>query len=152
MRGQEGVSLVETLIGILIVVIASIGTLAYFSSALGNVGRQSNRRAALERARERLEQLMAVDVNTIKPAIVITSPPTPNAQPVRWVSCTGATCGPALSSDPDNKVDVDDLANQPLASTIQWRDDPSAGTTGVPDVLELGVKVWLLPGPDDNFH
>ena len=59
MRGRSGVSLVEILIGILIVVIASIGTLSYFSSVLGNVGRQSNRRAAIERARERLEQLMA---------------------------------------------------------------------------------------------
>ena len=154
MRGRQGVSLVEILIGLIIVVVASIATLTYFSSALGNVGRQSNRRAALERARERLEQLMAVNVDTIKPGIVL---PASDPQPLQWVTCVGAACGPALPSDPNETVNVEDLqgAQAPRhESTIQWKDDPSAGTTDVPDVLELGVKVWFFPNStvDDDFH
>ena len=154
MRGRKGVSLVEVLIGLIIVVVASLATLTYFSSALGNVGRQSNRRAALERARERLEQLMAVNVDTIKPTIDSTLPP--DGQPVLWVSCAGATCS-QQASNPNETIDVEDLqgAQAPqLESTVQWKDDPAAGTTDVPDVLELGVKVWFFPAStvDDDFH
>lgn len=149
---RRGVSLVEILIGLIIVVVASLATLTYFSSALGNVGRQSNRRAALERARERLERLMEVDVNSIQPVVIAALPQ--NAQPVRWVKCVGATCGPELlSPDPTDQVNVDDLTGQTIESTIQWKDDPSA-LTSTPDVLELVVKVWFVPGPliEDDFH
>lgn len=153
MRWRDGVSLIEVLIGMIIVIVASIATLTYFSSVLGNVGRQGNRRAALERARERLEQLMAVNVDTIKPGIVL---PASDPQPLQWVQCVGAACGPALPSDPNETINVEDLqgAQAPrLESTIQWKDDPSAGTS-TPDVLEFGVKVWFFPGStvDDDFH
>ena len=56
---RRGASLIEVLVAIIIIVIASVGTLAYFAYGLGNVGKTGNRRAALERSRERLEQLMA---------------------------------------------------------------------------------------------
>ena len=149
---QRGVSLIEVLIGILIVVIASIGTLTYFGYGLGGIGKQSNRRAALERARERLEQIMAVDVDTIKPPVDATQPL--NNQPLRWVSCIGATCA-WVTANPNQTVPVNNLAtNQPIQATVQWKDDPSAGTTTTPDALELGVKVWFTPGStvDDEFH
>lgn len=148
-RRKRGASLIEILIGMLIIVVASMGTLTYY--ALGNVGRQGNRRAALEQARQRLEQLLEVNVDTIKPAIDPSQPP--NNQPVRWVSCSASSCGSALASNPNDTVTVDDLPNQPLVSTVQWKDDPAAGTP-TPDVLELGVKVWFVPGStdDDNVH
>jgi len=154
MCGRKGVSLVEILIGLIIVVVASIATLTYFSSALGGVGRQSNRRAALERARERLEQLLQVDPDSIKPTIDSALPP--NGQPVLWVSCAGATCSKEISN-PNETIDVEDLQGPQaprLESTVQWKDDPAAGTTDVPDVLELGVKVWFFPNStvDDDFH
>ena len=147
MRGCRGVSLIEILIGIIIVVIASIGTLTYFSSALGNVGRQSNRRAALERARERLEQLVAVNVTTIKPT---------DAQ-LYFVKCnTTGACGPVtLAADPTDTVLVDELAGQPVRSTVQCIHDAAAGTpAGTCDVLELSAKVWFMPGStvDDDFN
>jgi type II secretory pathway pseudopilin PulG len=145
---QRGVSLVEVLIGILIVVIASIGTLTYFAYGLGGIGKQGNRRAALERARERLEQLMAANIDNIKPPA--------GDENVYWVSCDGAcTRGGVVGVDgnPSNPVSVDDLPSQPIEATVQWKNDPSAGTDTL-DTLELGVKVWFMPNStvDDDFH
>ena len=67
LRWRSGGSLIEVLLGILIVVLASIGTLSYFAYAFGSVNKQGNHRAALERARERLEELLEVDVAQIQP-------------------------------------------------------------------------------------
>ena len=148
MRGRKGVSLIEILIGMLIVVIASIATLTYFSSALGNVGRQSNRRAALERARQRLEELMAANVDTI----------TPTDDLVHFVKCNAAgACGPlTLVPDSTDTVTVEDLSQPQLVqSTVRCQDDPSAGTpSSTCDVLELSAKVWFRPGSavDDDFN
>lgn len=146
MCGRNGVSLIEVLIGLIIVVIASIATLTYFSSALGNVGKQSNRRAALERARQRLEQLMAVDVDAIKPV----------DNQTYFVTCDAVgNCGPVTLGNPNETVPVEDIPPQPIESTIQCQDDPSAGTPNSPcDVLELSAKVWFMPGStiDDDFN
>jgi hypothetical protein len=149
---HKGVSLVEVLIGLLIVILASIASLIYFAYARGGVGKEGNRRAALERARERLEQMMEAPSSAMKPPVDGALPP--NNQPLFWVDCTGGSCGWA-NADPGEIVDVDDLAGQRLEATVQWKDDPAAGTAGTPDVLELGVKVWFIPGagvPDTNFH
>ena len=139
MCGRKGVSLVEVLIGLLIVVIASIATLRYFAYGLGSVNKQGNRRAALERARERLEQLMAVSSTTIKPT---------DTQ-LYFVKCNAVgVCGPlALAADPTDTVLVDDLSGQPIRSTVQCVHDSVAGTpAGTCDVLELSARVWFIPG------
>jgi|GEM_PF-1761258 len=155
MLNRRGVSLIEVLIGILIVTIASIGTLMYFAYAKGNIGKTGNRRAALERARQRLEQLMATNVDTIKP---------PADGQMYALTCTGNPCTWAISGPvtentlvPEPTV-VDDLPSQ-IATTVQWRDDPAAGT-GVPpnpvifDTLELAVRVWFTPdfNAQDDFN
>jgi len=142
------VSLVEILIGLLIVIVASIATLTYFSSALGGVGRQSNRRAALERARQRLEQLMETTPGLITPA---------DNNP-RWVTCAGSPCSWTLATAapiPAEQVDVEDIGLQPMETTVQCIHDVAAGTPAdTCDVLELGAKVWFIPGSvtDDDFH
>ena len=144
-RHQRGVSLIEILIGIVIIVVASIGSLTYFSSALGNVNKQGNRRAALERARERLEQLMAVNVGTIKPDPIDFNQHT--------VTCSAGTC--ALSNTPET-IPVNNLSGQqPLLSTVRCIHDAAAGTqAGTCDVLELSAKVWFMPGSttDNDFN
>ena len=148
-KQQTGVSLIEVLIGLIIVVVASIATLTYFSSALGNVNKTGNRRAALEQARQRLEQLMAVNVGTIKP-----NPPL-LVGTAYFVSCNNAgTCGPPAAVDPNDTVTVDDLNGQKLQSTVACIHDPAAGTPiGTCDVLELSAKVWFIPGStaDNDF-
>ena len=144
-KNRRGVSLIEILIGILIIVIASIGTLSYFSVSVGNVGRQSNRRAALERARQRLEELLETNSNLINPSVVdgIAHP----------VICDGA--GNCQLNNAAETISVDDLPSQTLVSTVECKHDGAAGTPGgTCDVLELSAKVWFIPGPtvEDDFH
>ena len=67
LRRSQGATLIEVLISMLIIVIASIATLQYFGPTKGYIGKSGNRRAALERARERLEQLMAAPQVTLPP-------------------------------------------------------------------------------------
>ena len=145
-RGMRGVSLIEILVGILIVTVASIAALSYFSYGMGGIGRQGNRRAALERARERLEQLMAANVTDLEPS---------DQQPW-WITCNGSPCVwalvPVQATEP---VPVDDLPAQQMETTVQWQDDPAAQTDeSTRDVLELGVKVWFTSnvGSDDDFN
>jgi len=145
MRNIRGASLIEILLGLLIVTIACLATLRYFAYAKGNIGIQGNRRAALERARERLEQLMAGSV----------TPMTPPQDGVAYpVTCAGTACTWSAAVVAET-VSVDDLPSQPIRSTVQWVDDPSAGTgTGTLDTLALGVKVWFTANTavDDDFN
>ena len=147
---RYGVSLIEILIGLIIVVVASIATLTYFSSALGGVGKTGNRRAALERSRQRLEVLVQADLSVIAPPSLLVG------QGPRFISCNAAgVCSGPLTADPNNTVDVDDLVAQNLQSTIECKHDAAAGTPdGTCDVLELSAKVWFIPGStdDDDFH
>ena len=115
----------------IIVVIASVGTLTYFAYGMGNVGKSGNRRAALERARERLEQLMAINAALIKPSDFV----------VHTVICGATTCSVLNAAE---TVPVDNLPLQKLVSTVQCVHDVSAGTpNGTCDVLELSAKVWF---------
>jgi len=144
MRNQKGVSLMEVLIGIVLLAIICIASLSFFTHGLGGIGREGNRRAALERARERLEELLTAGPSEIKPA---------EGDPaLYWVSCTGGTCT-RTASYVDDTVSVDELTSQRIESTVQWRNDPSAGTTILSDVLELVVKVWYTSNTDvDNDY
>lgn len=143
-RDQRGVSLVEVLVALLIVVTAAIATLSYFAYGMGGIGEAGNRRAALERARERMEQVLEADQTQLEP---------PDGD-VRWVTFDGAAW--ALSTAPVTEtVPVDDLPAQTMETTVQWVDDPSAQTPANPrDALVLGVKVWFTPdaASDDDFN
>ena len=141
---QSGVTLIEILMGLMIVAVASIGTMTYFSHVLGKgIGRQSNRRAALELARQRLEQLMEADVNSI-------TPPGKIVDQEYFVTCNKLTglCATPTLADPGELVTVEDLpTQQPLQSTVTCRHDAASGTPpAICDVLELGTKVWFISG------
>ena len=136
----------ETLIGLLIVVIASIGTLMYFSHGLGGVRKQGDRRAALEIARQRLEQLMSANLPSTSPL----RPPDTNPW---WVTCSGSPCTwTRFASQTTESVTVDTLANLPMATTVQWVDDPASA--GTQNALEFSIRVWFRVNPnltnDDN--
>ena len=158
---KRGVTLIEVLLSIVIVAVASIATLTYFSHAKGGIGNTSNRRAALERARERLEQMLAANVSDITPpqdgavypvSCRVSSVCDSAPKPCQWV--------PAIINE---QASVDDLGCQQIVSTVQWVDDPSAGT-GVPptviyDVLAFDVKIGFVSdwnpntdSPADDFH
>ena len=147
-ESNKGVSLVEVLIAILIVVIASIATLRYFSYGLGGIGKQGNRRAALERARERLEQLLQTNISAF-----------PQDTTQRWAKCLPATdpCQWALDTNKATEsVSVDGQSRQ-METSVQWVDDvdtPPAGEADVVDTLTMDIKVWFTSntGADDDFN
>ena len=141
---RRGVSLIEILLGLLIITIASISTLGYFSTGLGNIGKQGRRRAALERARERLEQVLSANVNQ-----VAFQPPNGSQY---WLTCAGTPCAWTRSAAQTTQtVSVDDMPSQTIETTIQATHDPSAGTgASTLDTLVFGVKVWFTPNAADN--
>ncbi len=147
MMKNRGVSLIEILLGLLVVTIASIATLSYFAYGFGNLNRQGNRRAALERARERLEQLMATSPS--ESAFHL-----PDGSQY-WLTCAGDPCTWTRSAiRVTQSIAVNDLPNQTIETTIQGIHDSSSGTgASTLDTLALGVKVWFTQSAtDDNFN
>ncbi len=143
-----GVSLVEILIGIVIVTIASIATLSYFAYARGSIGKQGHRRAALERARQRLDEVMTASITSVQPPF----------GSVWWITtCSGNpfSCAHAITQT-TQPVSVDNLPAQPSETTVQCQKDPAV--TGEPattcDTLAVDVRVWFTgntdPVNDDN--
>ncbi len=151
---SRGVSLVEVLVGILLVVVTTLTALNFFAYGRGGVARSGNRRAAMERARERLEVVRAATFAQVAPAV--NAGLAANAQPTFWLTCAGTPCVWTRSAAPVTEtVPVDDLPAQPMETTARWVDDvddPSG--TDQPDALELGVRVWYTPNAaaDDDFN
>lgn len=144
MKRKRGASLVEVLVTMLIIVTACIATLAFFTYGMSQIGTEGDRRAALERARGRLEELLAASSGAIHP---------PDNQ-INWLSCAGAPCAWTRFTTPVfDTVNLNTLQNQRMETTAQWIDDLPAGTAGL-DEVELVVKVWFTPnfGVDDEFN
>ena len=144
-RRDVGAGLVEVLIGILIVVIAAIGTLSYFSYGLGGIGREGNRRAAMERARERMEELLAANVDQIAGTNLLDGN-------IYWLICAGPPCTwNRFAAAITEGVAVNDLLNQVMETRVQLMDDPPSNTSLL-DAVELSVKVWYTGnfGADDD--
>ena len=154
LRQKKGATLLELLVALIIIVLAATASLSFFSLGLGNMGKQGNRRAALERARERLEQLMQTNISSIKPSDTA----------IHWLTCTTIGNNPCASfnivnslPNPNQTVAVDDLPTQKIEMTVQFVNDTTndtGGGTPVPDTLELGVKVWFTSATntDNDFN
>lgn len=127
-------------------ILATLGSLGTFAYGLGSIRTEGNRRAAVERARQRLEQLLAVSGGTFQ--VLLEGVP-------YWASCTGDPCVWTMTViDPNAPPATDfvslggDWPSQPMETAVQWLDDPSAGTVKLDDVLELSVKVWFTERTD----
>lgn len=146
-RPQSAVTLIEVLISFVIIVIASIATLSYFGATRGYIGKTGDHRAALERARERLEQLLASDIAQLPP------------RDGSCYACADATCTAGSwatygcgATPPADAIAVEDQGNLRRETFAQFVDDPAAGTAGL-DVYEFGVKVWFTTtATDDDFQ
>ena len=147
MRSERGASLVEALMAMLLIVTACVATLAFFTFGMASISGEGDRRAALEIARGRMEELLAVSSSSIRPT---------DGQ-IRWLTCAGAPCtwtiSPPAAPAFNDTANLNTLTNQRIETTSQWIDDPTAGTVGL-DSLELVVKVWYTPnfGVDDEFN
>ena len=146
MKAERGATLVEILIAMVVIVVASIAALSYFSYGRGSIGKQGNRRAAQELARQRLEQLLETNSDDIKPADLA----------VRWLTCAGTPCVWTIANaQVQQPVTVGNFPGTlPIETTVQCIHDPNAGTVaGNCDTLALDVKVWYTnTGADDDFN
>ena len=156
LRKKEGATLVELLVALIIIALAATAGLSFFSSGLGSMGKQGNRRASLERARERLEQLMQTNVSSIKP-------PDIDVNVQRYLTCTSVGNNPctwtivAAAPNPYQTIAVDDLPAQKIEMAVRLVNDTTNDTVGetpIPDTLELGVKVWFTSDAtlDNDFN
>lgn len=141
-----GAGLIEVLIGLVMLMLATLGSLGAFAYGLGSIRTEGNRRAAVERGRQRLEQLLAVSGNTFSVLLVDTP---------YWAACAGDPCVWTMTvADPDAPPAAElvslgaDWPSQPMETSVQWLDDPAAGTAKLDDVLELSVKVWYTERTD----
>ena len=138
-RNTRGFTLVEVLIGMVILVISSIAALSYFHYGLSGIRVEGNRRAATELARSRLDQLFAADFATIKPADNSTW----------WLTCSGTPCSWTLeSTSTPESVSVNEVAGRQMLTMAQWIDDPAAA--GTQNFLLLSAKVWFRPDLADT--
>ena len=141
-KNSRGVTLIELLIALVIIVLATICALSFFVYGKGNIEKQGNRRAALELARSRLEELMDANSDVIKP---------PDATE-RWLRCTGSPCTWSLfAARVTETVTVNGKESRVMETKVKW----SAPATGSPtsNLLEVDVRVWFTAGSaDDNFH
>jgi prepilin-type N-terminal cleavage/methylation domain-containing protein len=151
LKNSRGVTLIEILVSLVIIAVASIGTLQFFSQGMGGVSKQGNRRAAMEQARARLEQMMAVNAGTL----------TPVDGSLYYAFCNTNPCTLNLTTvQTAEEVEVNGK-NRKIESTLQLIDDPTSRELGDPtaqtlgpDVLVLSVKVWFTSNTtlDDDFN
>ena len=146
---KRGYTLVEVLVGILVVAVAAIGALSFFSYGWSGIARQGYRRAAAERAREQMEELAAADVA----AFAINNP---SDGALYWLICNGSPCVWTQSNVRvvDN-VSLGGLFNGQREITAQRVHDRTTETPPATlDAVELSVRVWFTAntGADDDFN
>jgi len=143
-QNNRGVTLVEILIAAVIIILAIVASFSFFSYGKGGIHKQGNRRAAIEVARERIEELMAANLSEVRPPAGL----------VYWLEfdCATLPCWDFNAAVTPETVLVNDLAAQRMETTAELIDDPSAGTATF-DAIEFGVKVWFTQNLlDDDFN
>ena len=143
---ERGVTLIEVLVGLLLLSAVCLSTLTYFSYGLVGIGQQGHRRAALERARERLEQVLSTSTAQL-----------PARDGLKYWCSAGNPCTTWTPSGAAivQTAAVDDLASQRMETTAQGVHDASAGTpVGFYDAWEIGVKIWFTSrtNNDDDYN
>lgn len=142
-KDEQGLTIIEALIAIVIVVVISIASLSFYAYGLGNINKQGNQRAALELARARMEELLAADLDDISPS----------DNGIYWITCAGSPCVWTLAAgETVEAVTVNGNSNRRMETMVQWVDDPANITQGT-DALELVTRVWYSSDlSDDDFH
>lgn len=146
-KENGGVSLVELLVSLTLLVLATMTALGFFGYALGGIDREGNRRAAYEQARARLEVLTQTSASAVNP---------PSNGSVRWLTCTGSPCTWTLFSTRTTETAAVNDLSRTMETTVQWANDPTNDPptgTPPPDTLEFIVRVWYTTrATDDDFN
>jgi len=145
LKSEKGFTLLEMMVAIIIFAVVMIGGLSFFVYGRSDISREGHRRAALELASQRLEELKAADYSKIEP-----------------YSCYGVYDYAVYyihysdgwyveDEDPNETVDIDNLTGQSIITTVQYEDvDPGDGIASY-DYLIVKVTVsWDEKGVTNN--
>ncbi len=136
-RRRAGLTLVEVLVGILLLSIIAVGTAAYLYHARATMETVNRRKAATQLAAARLEQLRATPYDLF--AIAMGAP----SFDWRYLSNRADRVWAVYGSDPGEVLRVGST-DYPLTTRVRYRDRNGAGTTF--DYLEFDVEVSYRPG------
>ena len=138
-KSEDGFSLVEVLIALVILVIVILGGGLYFFYGRLGINREGYRRAALERASQRLEQLKAANYSDIA-----LEPPSDQLYYI--------TYGSSWNLTPDKTEDTiseDNLPDGVIVTQAQWVDE---GSDESYDYLKVTVTVAWGDNPDNKVE
>ena len=156
-KSQRGVSLIEVMIAIVVIFVASIGALSFYTYGMAGVEKAGRRRAALERARQRMDAIMATPINQIAGTnpndddVWWLTDSTPNGTSHTWVRSNVLTTETVIVDDMDGATGNPDPPV--METTIQQRDDASDGNDPSLDTVLISVKVWYTgETTDDDYN
>jgi len=132
---QKGTTLVESLLAILIMAIVALSGAAFIFFSSIRVNLERAKRAALEMANTRLEELRTSSYASIKP----------DDNSLHYISKQGGVW--VIShSDPGETVDINGV-NFPITTSVQYVDDPDISGSA-DDYLLITVSVGYRQVPD----
>ena len=150
-RSEDGFSLIEVSIALVILVIVILGGGLYFFYGRLGINREGYRRAALELASQRLEEVKAADYSEIIPDGF-----DPGYDPyyIVWRSSWDTLANLVeYPTDPNFSYDyvtVGNLANQKMLTEAQYIDNDGGGDSY--DYLKITVTVSWGDNPDNKVE
>jgi hypothetical protein len=125
---------------------------------MAGVEKEGRRRAALERARQRLDAIMASPINQIAGTnpndddVWWLTDSTPNGTAHTWVRTNAQTTETVIVDDMDGAAG--NPPRPPMETTVQQIDDPAAGVSPSLDTVLISVKVWYTgeTANDDDYN
>lgn len=145
-NSENGFSLIEVLIALVILVIVILGGGLYFFYGRLGINREGYRRAALELASQRLEKLKAADYSKITPNPDDPDGFDPGYAPYYIVGGDDWNPQEDLAYD---YVTVGNLTDQKMLTQAQYIDDDGVGDSY--DYLKITVTVkWNIAEWSDN--
>jgi len=139
LKSEGGFSLIEVLIALVILVIVILGGGAYFYYGRLGINREGYRRAALELASQRVEELRAADYSDIA-----LDPPSDQLYYITY----GSSWNLSLEKTEDT-ISEDNLSDGVIVTEAQWVDE---GSDGSYDYLKVTVTVTWGDNPGNKVE
>ena len=146
-KSQGGFSLIEVIIALVILVIVILGGGLYFFYGRLGINREGYRRAALELASQRLEELKAADYLDIAFDPTLMTDPDPLSQP--YYITHGSSWNLSLEETEDT-IAVGNLSDGKILTEAQYQDGD--GPPDSYDYLKIAVTVSWGNNPGNKVE